>query len=552
MLSIVVVGRNDSHGYNLSKRVATSLNSLTLPMTEGDELIFVDWNSDDINPTFIDAIRDTLTEKTLKHLVVYRVRSSIHKNLAKGTNRPILEPIARNAGIRRAKNNWILSTNTDMIFNTYGKSYRQILKNLQPNLYHLYRYEIPEYIWDQFDRLKPDETLETINSVFKKNNLYLKISTAPYETYENLFPDAVGDFQLAPKEFWHKLQGFPEDMLKGWHVDSRLSVSMENKLELKSQIISSEIFEGYHQDHLRMLTHFHSSKNINSLEIIGEPYSNPSDWGLNNLMLENEVTAKYRLDTEIRPLISKSKSEREIVLQEYLAKTTYKSELTYIFLLDELLNLPTGSNVLVSSMNSDFHAEIDQICKALFGKKADVNFVEYSSASYLNLVVLDFGVPQHLAKKWLRDEFLIEYEKKLNFNVDILQKIPPGTRVAIIRGQHWTIRSLIHEYCSVPLFNNYPSILSGVKKGKSSFFSSKFAEKSRNSIRIKVLLGGIDLTLDENYPKKKSIPELLKLAPFKINSQIENSSKIFIVYKKLPFKIRKYINPRIRKYLNIY
>ena len=62
MLSIIVYGRNDNHGYNLHKRAAVSINCLAEMLRDpADELIFVDYNSPDDLPTFPEAIRDTLT-----------------------------------------------------------------------------------------------------------------------------------------------------------------------------------------------------------------------------------------------------------------------------------------------------------------------------------------------------------------------------------------------------------------------------------------------------------------------------------------------------------
>ena len=64
MLSIVVYGRNDSHGYNLHKRAAISLNCLAEMLGDAeDELIFVDYNTPDDLPTFPEAIADTLTAR---------------------------------------------------------------------------------------------------------------------------------------------------------------------------------------------------------------------------------------------------------------------------------------------------------------------------------------------------------------------------------------------------------------------------------------------------------------------------------------------------------
>ena len=48
MLSVVLYGRNDSHGYNLHKRAAISLNAIAELLTDpDDEILFVDYNTPD-------------------------------------------------------------------------------------------------------------------------------------------------------------------------------------------------------------------------------------------------------------------------------------------------------------------------------------------------------------------------------------------------------------------------------------------------------------------------------------------------------------------------
>ena len=120
MISVIVYGRNDAHGYNLHRRVALSLNCLAEVLTDpDDEIIFVDYNTPDELPTFVEALADTLTDRCLGLLRVLRVPASMHTERFGGrTHLAVVEPVARNAAARRANpsNRWLLSTNTDMIF----------------------------------------------------------------------------------------------------------------------------------------------------------------------------------------------------------------------------------------------------------------------------------------------------------------------------------------------------------------------------------------------------------------------------------------------------
>src|SRR5215211_6129700 len=103
MISAILYGRNDSHGYNLHKRAAISLNCIAeLLRAPGDEIIFVDYNTPNDLPTFVEAIYDTLTPRAKKLLRVFRVRPELHERLVGPTHLVALEPHSRNIALRRS------------------------------------------------------------------------------------------------------------------------------------------------------------------------------------------------------------------------------------------------------------------------------------------------------------------------------------------------------------------------------------------------------------------------------------------------------------------
>ena len=118
MFSVILYGRNDSHGYNLHKRAAISFNALAEVMSDpDDEILFVDYNTPDDHPTFPEAIHDTLTDKAKKVMRVLRVRPDQHVRHRLKTHLVALEAQSRNVALRRSnpRNRWILYTNTDML-----------------------------------------------------------------------------------------------------------------------------------------------------------------------------------------------------------------------------------------------------------------------------------------------------------------------------------------------------------------------------------------------------------------------------------------------------
>lgn len=541
MLSVVVVGRNDSHGYNLSKRVASSLNSIAKPMTGNDELIFIDWNSDEVNPTFIESIFDTLTGQAQKHIVVYRIRNHIHKKLAGESKRPILEPIARNVGIRRAKNPWILSTNTDMVFNTHGRTYFEILTMLQPNLHHLFRYEIPEYIWEQFDRYDPDSTITDFLEVIREKNLYRKLNTFPFEGSKSLFPDAVGDFQLAPRTFWEAVQGFPEEMLRGWHVDSRLSVQMERVLGTKAEMLTDNVIMGFHQNHLRTPTHFHTQSSINSTSTIAVPYKNCSSWGLADLDIGAEgIRSRFPLNRS-----TKNPCPVEVEnLQESGDSVLYNPAFVLAFLLDEFANVHEGSQIGYLSLNQTLFSELREQME-----RFNFRFIDLFDASEdmlaVDIVILDFGLSINSNSESVDLSTSIEFVTAL---CQRLQNLKTGVRVVGIRSQHWAARSLLHDYCIMPLFNNYSMILSGFARDREPRWNlfSRLRMNLKSKFLVESLLTQVGVDSNLNWRLRDTNQRINSLS----HSLVLGT--LYRVYKRLPFVFRRFANGALRKLLKVY
>jgi hypothetical protein len=255
MISVVIYGRNDNYGYNLHKRAGLSLNCIANILCDpDDEIIFVDYNTPDDFPTFPEAIRDTLTPEACRRLRILRVRPEIHQRYQPRTHLPVIEAVARNVAVRRAnpRNRWILSTNTDMIFvDRKETSLSTIAQDLPRGYYHLPRFDIPESIWEKFDRRDPAGTI--VDAKYWGRALHLNeiVRSHPFFLY-----DAPGDFQLVERDDMFRIHGFHEDMLLGWHIDSNLSKRLY-LLHGKVGDLSDRLI-GYHCNHMRQATPKHS------------------------------------------------------------------------------------------------------------------------------------------------------------------------------------------------------------------------------------------------------------------------------------------------------
>jgi hypothetical protein len=254
MISAVLYGRNDSYGYNLHKRAALSINCISEVLTEpDDELLFVDYNTPDDFPTFPEAIQDTLTDKAKERLRILRVRPTVHDRYKNLSHLIALEPIARNVAIRRSNpsNRWVLSTNTDMIFVPHhGVSISSYVKDLPKGFYHLPRFEIPETLWETFDRQDAVGTIGSIREWAQIAHLNEVVRASDYILY-----DGPGDFQLIERDELFRIHGFHESMLLGWHVDSNIAKRLHMVYGETRSLL--DCIYGYHCDHTRQVTPAH-------------------------------------------------------------------------------------------------------------------------------------------------------------------------------------------------------------------------------------------------------------------------------------------------------
>lgn len=376
MISVIVYGRNDVHGYNAHRRVALSLNCLAEVLDdETDEIVFVDYNTPDELPTLIEAIADTLTAHCLSSLRVIRVRASAHMRIYGGrTHLPVVEPLARNVAARRTNpaNRWLLSTTTDMILiPTEGQSLSRICGQLDDGFYGIPRFELPEWLWEQLPRTDPRHALTEIERLGRALRLDETTTSHPEMGF-----DAPGDFQLMLREDFFAVDGFDEAMFLGWHVDTNLS----KRLVLRRDSIETleESLAGYHCNHRRTPTVYHDTNLANDLDRffhrLGQadiPEQRES-WGLAGAELELvsigepanvEFTSAVLAATEMRetaPPMRFDATEARFSLE-------YDSRHVLPFVADALRTAPRGAAIAYIGVNP----ELEQLLAAVVAHWTD-------------------------------------------------------------------------------------------------------------------------------------------------------------------------------------
>ncbi|HVV72948.1 MAG TPA: hypothetical protein VHI52_15845, partial [Verrucomicrobiae bacterium] len=287
------------------------------------------------------------------------------------------------------RNRWVLSTNPDMLFvPRKGRTLTAVVRELPDGYYATPRYELPESLWESFERSNPGLTLEEMRKRDADRRLHLAVRSDPWNGY-----DAPGDFQLMPLRDAIAIGGFHEGMVRGWHVDSNLSKRASLLYQRPANLLHDELF-AYHMMHLRMLTSGHTGKagrEANSLKTFVDqaatpvPDDQPGDWGLPGRELE-----EIRLNQQRRPFWLLGQSEKpeleraaddSIEFAEYHtgqeANMSWHAPLERIqfYLANSFDYLPSGLTACVWSGNPSFQDFMRRVAR---DKHWELSVVTYS------------------------------------------------------------------------------------------------------------------------------------------------------------------------------
>lgn len=246
-LSIVVAVRNDNHGGDFIKRFQNCLNSLFYLNSKYPfelEIIVVEWNTPDYKPSIAKCVDLKLKPYTTTVRFI-SVPPSVHKRYKYWDKLPLYQMIAKNVGIRRAKGEFILCTNADIIFSEelfkffsekrlkMGCIYRTLRvdvdnKELNFDSYsHLIGYcknniiRVNGYTSHKnINELKDESFWIGILNNLNRYNLFRDMEEKLVSEF--LFTNACGDFQLMHRSHWFDLRGYPEFDKYSFHIDSIL------------------------------------------------------------------------------------------------------------------------------------------------------------------------------------------------------------------------------------------------------------------------------------------------------------------------------------------
>jgi hypothetical protein len=144
-LSVVATARNDDHGGNPLYRTQLFINGL---VEQSDrfkvrtELVLVEWNPSTDRPRLTEAL-EWPRGKGHCTIRVIEVPHELHSQLEYSDRLPLFQMIGKNVGIRRARGEFVLATNIDILLSNELMRYIAARRLRRGHVYTTDRYDVP-------------------------------------------------------------------------------------------------------------------------------------------------------------------------------------------------------------------------------------------------------------------------------------------------------------------------------------------------------------------------------------------------------------------------
>ena len=259
-LSIVTISRNDDHGGHLLERMQFFIDSLDDQCKRYElktELIIVEWNPPENNKQLHEVLQFPKNHEFLTIRIII-VPGKIHATFKHSDQLPLFQMIGKNVGIRRARGQFVLASNIDIIFSDELFEWLS-KKNINPDiLYRVDRLDVASPLSEWFHYFFSHSTVD-LREYCKRNVIRInkKYGTFPSKkqtgikkyyyyklhAFNNYFlrkyflrnankipffgfihTNGCGDFTLMAKDLWYQFMGYPELEMFSWNIDSLLLI----------------------------------------------------------------------------------------------------------------------------------------------------------------------------------------------------------------------------------------------------------------------------------------------------------------------------------------
>jgi hypothetical protein len=225
ILSVVMAVRNDAHEGAFTMRVRRQLQHLLRSVAAADvaaEIVFVEWNPPDDKPPFRSVIADLVDDTTIVRVI--SVPPEFHRAFENSNEFGMFEFIAKSVGIRRAKGDFILITNPDILLPEELFGFAAAGKLERGTIYRACRVNLPQPPASVDSAVGVDEYLDWIHTLPLDDILHLVACVSlPRVRISNGcmcgFGWAAGDFMLAHRAVWART-GMGPHWATNFYMDS--------------------------------------------------------------------------------------------------------------------------------------------------------------------------------------------------------------------------------------------------------------------------------------------------------------------------------------------
>jgi hypothetical protein len=315
-MSFVFAVRDPEYGGGLLRRTQRHLDALIELAKRYDlhaEIVIVEWNPRPDRAPFRESLRwpDDLGSVCLRFL---EVPAEMHDRLPNADRIPIFEYIAKNAGLRRSRGQFLLATNPDLFFSPALVQWLARAPLASGTFYRVDRRDLSE---DMPANLSLTRRLQfCARHVAQVHGRFGSYRPGAAKDTQLPFPDdglhrnAAGDFFLMERQAWHRLRGYPE-LHTHAHIDAILCW-VASSAGLVQEILPPRC-RLYHQPHHRLshtgfpqtdwrlwYSRYQEALRQDPSPTGGSMVVNTPDWGLANEVLR-EWQANPRLVEVARP-----------------------------------------------------------------------------------------------------------------------------------------------------------------------------------------------------------------------------------------------------------
>jgi hypothetical protein len=270
-VSFVVGSRNDDHGGDPRRRTELFVHGLAA-LARRFDLIVVEWNTPPDRGPLAEAL-DWPDDPGPLAIRVLTVPPALHRRVPNGDRVPFFQYLAKNVGIRRARGEFVLATNIDLLFSE-ALVWFLAWGPLDPAaVYRVDRLDLG--LRDLPDGLDVEEQLALcslnvarvcgVRGTVEATRAALRAryghGAAPWGGFppgevEALAAgarrrrphyEASGDFTLLARAAWERLRGYPELPLHSMHQDS-IFLKMAMVAGLR-QVVLPDPMRMYHVEH---------------------------------------------------------------------------------------------------------------------------------------------------------------------------------------------------------------------------------------------------------------------------------------------------------------